>query len=203
MRIRILVVFSFILFFLCSLSVFSEECPKTGTSFDALIKEAYDTRTKFIEVDLSVDNGVNIFKDFYATVMEKSEEEKEEIMAMTDSSFFVIIADSSVKAAVKEKLTEDSKATLDTLKIKMDDALSDLRVANDAALELSKKIPEAIKKLPSELKGMNAMKIPKVKAALEKAKGWMDDIKIQFTQDAEVVNTVLGVIGFLFAEDVE
>lgn len=180
----------------------AEECPKTGTSFDALIKEAFECKQDFNTADVSVDHGVETFKDIYCTTLGMTEESKDSVMAMADSSFLVLVADSSVKAQVKEKLAEDGKAMLDTLKTNMDDALSDLKVANNSAVELSKKIPEAIKKLPSELKGLNAMKIPKVKAALEKAKGWIDDIKVQIPEDIDVTTTVLGIVGYLLAENV-
>jgi hypothetical protein len=180
----------------------ADECPQTGTSFDALIKEAYDCKQDFNKADVSVDHGVETFKDIYCTTLEITGESKDTVMTMADSSFLVLVADDSVKAMVKEKLTDDGKAMLDTLKTKMDVALSDLEVANNSALELSTNIPEAIAKLPSELKGMNALKIPKVKTALETAKGWVDDVKVKATTDIATSNTLLGMVGYLLAENV-
>jgi hypothetical protein len=195
LSISILLLFSWVM-------LLAEECPKTGTSFDALIKEAYDCKKDFDKADVSVDHGVETFKDIYCSTLGMAGESKDSVMAMADSSFLVLVADDSVKAMVKEKLADDGKAMLDTLKSDMDVALSDLKVANDAALELSKNIPAAIKKLPNELKGLNAMKIPKVKAALEKAKGWVDDVKAQIPDDVDITNTVLGIVGYLLAENV-
>jgi hypothetical protein len=180
----------------------AEECPKTGTSFDALIKEAYDCKQDFDKANVSVDHGVEEFKGIYCTTLGMTEESKDSVMAMADSSFLVLVADDSVKALVKEKLTEVGKVMLDTLKIETDEALSDLRVVNESALKISQKIPEAIAKLPSELTGLNKAKIPKVKAALEKAKGWVDDVKIQCPEAIETASTVLGIVGYLLAENV-
>lgn len=180
----------------------AEECPKTGTSFDALIKEAYDCKQDFDAADVTVDHGIETFKDLYCTTLEMTGESKDSVIAMADSSFLTLAADDSVKALVKEKLTEDGKALVDTLKSNMDEALADLKVANNSAAELATKIPAAIAKLPSELKGMNALKIPKVKEALDKAKGWVDDVKVKVTDDISNSNMLLGIVGYLLAENV-
>jgi hypothetical protein len=203
MRLNILfaLCIGFILLF-SSVILLADECPKTGTSFDALIKEAYDCKNDFKKADVSVDHGVVTFKEIYCTTLGMADESKDSVMTMADSSFLVLVADDSVKAMVKEKLTDDGKAMVDTLKSNMDATLADLEVANNSALELSKKIPAAIKKLPSELTGLNAMKIPKVKGALETAKGWMDDVKAQIPDDIDATNTVLGIVGYLLAENV-
>ncbi|TES91449.1 MAG: hypothetical protein E3J87_07815 [Candidatus Cloacimonadota bacterium] len=200
MRDRKFQILFFVFILLFALTVYADDrepCPETGTSFDELIKEAYDCHGKFLEADASVGHGVIVLKELFATVLEKTEEEKEEIMAMTDSSFITLIADEEVQKEIKEKLNENSEATLDTLKTQLDESLLELRIANDAALELSKKIPEAIKKLPSEFKGLNKRKIPKVKAALEKVKEWMDDVIAKASVDVEKVNAIVGVVKFL------
>jgi hypothetical protein len=175
-----------------------EECPETGTSYDPLIKEAYDVHQKFVAADLSVDKGVNTFKEIFATTMGKSEEEKEELMAMADTAFVSMLSDEEVQAELKEKLTDEGKASLDTVKVQMDVALVDFRDANDAAGSLVKKIPGAIKELPSKFKGLNAMKIPKVKAALEKALGWanevVDNVSPQITMVTSVVEIITGLV---------
>jgi hypothetical protein len=185
-----------------SVLLLADECPKTGTSFDAVIKEAYDCKNDFNKADVSVNHGIETFKEIYCTTLGMAGESKDSVMTMADSSFLVLVADDSVKAMVKEKLTDDGKAMVDTLKGNMDDVLADLEVVNNSAIELAKEIPGAIKKLPSELKGLNAMKIPKVKAALETAKGWIDDVKMQIPDDIDATNTVLGIVGYLLAENV-
>lgn len=189
------------LFFTCAI-MSGEECPETGTSFDPLIREAYECREDFNEADISVDHGVDEFKGIYCTVMGITEESKDTVMNMADSSFLNLVADDSVKAQVKEKLTEDSEMMLDTLAAETDKGLSDLRVINDSALEISQEIPKAIAKLPSELKGLNKTKIPAVKAALEKAKGWVDDVRIACPEVIDTAEMVLAIVGYLRAENV-
>ncbi len=204
MRLNTSLVLCIALILLFSCVVLSgEECPETGTSFDPLIKEAYDCKEDFKEANITIDKGVEEFKEIYCMTLDITEASKDTVMNMADSSFLVLVADDSVKALVKEQLTEDGEVMLDTLAAETDKALSDLRTLNDSALEISQKIPKAIAKLPSELTGiMNKAKIPAVKAALEKAKGWVDDVRIACPETIETAETVMAIVGYLQAENV-
>jgi len=197
------VIFVFVLFlsWIVSADTKKEECPKTGTYLDSLIKEAYDCKAKFDTAGVSKDNGIKVLKELYATTFGKEEKEKEEIMALIDTAFISMLEDEEIRKNFKEKLSEDGEATVDTLKMQMDDALLRLRDANDDAVKLEKKIPAAIKELPSKFKGMNAMKIPKVKAALEKAKGWVDNVVANTPPQVTMVKSIVEIAVYFLAEE--
>lgn len=178
-----------------------EPCPETGTSYDTLIQEAYDSHGKFLEADLSVGHGTTVLKELYNTAFEKTEEEAEKIMVMTDSAFTDMISQEETRQTFIDKLTEDSKATLDTLKTQLNESLKKIEVALESANEIVKEIPDAIKRLPSEFTGLKATKIPKIKSALEKAQGWAKEVIEKSPVDIEALNAVGGVVKELIGEE--
>jgi hypothetical protein len=178
----------------------AEDCPKTGTSFDPLLKDAYDCHEQFVSADLSMSHGFNVTRDLYCTTLNKTEEEKADIMAMASSSFIELISQSEVQQELKNKLTDDDKVLLDTVKVRMDESLVGLNGSLGSAQELTAKIPDAIKSLPSELKGLNAMKIPKVQGALETAKHWMEEVMDSAPIHIEEVTSVLDFVKAMTAD---
>jgi len=171
-----------------------EPCPETGTSADSIIKQAYDCHGKFLDADLSISHGFTVLKELFNTTFEKGEEEGKEILAMADTAFISLISQKEVRQEFKNKLTGDGKAILDTLKIKMDASLQGVNDVYSSAKELAREIPDAIKKLPSELKGLRARKIPSVKSALDRAKAWMDEVIEKSPVDIEKINSIVQVV---------
>ena len=130
-------------------------------------------------------------------MLEKATEEKEMIMAMADTAFFSLISQDEVRQAFKSKITNDSKSTLDTLSGQLNASLEELNRTMGSATGIAKEIPEAIAKLPSEFKGLNVRKIPAVKSALGKTKGWIDAIINSVPISIEKINSTVNVINGL------
>jgi len=177
-----------------------ESWPVTGTSFDSLIKQAYDCHQQYLETEPPSGHGVNLLKGLYNTTLGKTEEEKTAVMAMTDSAFIGLISLEEVQQELKGKLSDDGKTTLDTLNIEMNQSLEEYNGILASANELIKEIPEAIKNVPDELKGLNLLKIPKVQGALETSKRWIEEVMDSAPIHIEQINTVISIIEKLTGE---
>lgn len=170
-----------------------ESCPETGTSFDPLIEEAYECYTQFLEADASIANGMIVVKELFNTTMGKTEEEKEEIMAMADTSFINMVSEEETRQEFLNELSDDGKVLLDTLKPYMDAYRKELNGILASANELAKEIPGAIKRIPSELKGMNMMKIPAVKEALQTTLRWIEEVLYSVPIDDETIDFLIDI----------
>ena len=197
MRNRIFFVLPLIFIFLSTWVLAADEdkesCPETGTSFDPLIEEAYECYQQFLEADESIANGMIVVKELFGTTMGKTEEEKEEIMAMADTSFINLVSEKETRQEFLNELSDDGTVVLDSLKPHMDAYRKELNGILASANELAKEIPGAIKRIPSELKGMNMMKIPAVKEALQTTLRWIEEVLYSAPIDDETIDFLIDI----------